>query len=158
MLRQHARAALRVLPLGTRFAYLFVVTGVLFEEFSHWFYDDPFVTYRYAENLMHGLGFVYNPGQRVLSTTTPLFTILLALGGNLWSDLPRLAILLGGLSLGVGGLFLWELANLWRTPLAGWTGLLLYPTFPLLLSTLGSEAPLYLAFCLGTVVFYVQRR
>lgn len=138
--------------------YLLLTTSVIFAGFSHWFYDDPFITYRYAENLMHGLGFVYNPGQRVLSTTTPLFTILLALGGSLWSDLPRLAILLSAFSLGLGGLFLWELARAWKTPLAGWTGLLLYPTFPLLLITLGSEMPLYLAFCLGTLVFYVRRR
>jgi hypothetical protein len=134
------------------------VTLILFLSFHSWAYDDPFITYRYAENLRHGRGFVYNPGQCVLSTTTPLFTILLALGGNVWPDLPHLAILLGALSLGAGGLFLWELANLCKTSLAGWAGLLLYPTFPLLLSTLGSEVPLNLALCLGTVVFYVQRR
>jgi hypothetical protein len=138
--------------------YLLFVTGVLFGAFAHWFYDDPFITYRYADNLIHGLGFVYNPGYRVLSTTTPLFTLLLALLGNLWSDLPRLAILIGAFSLGMGGLFLWELGRVWQSPMVGWTGLLLYPTFSLLLSTLGSETPLVLAFCLGIFVFYGQRR
>ncbi|MDP2743815.1 MAG: hypothetical protein Q8P00_01960 [Dehalococcoidia bacterium] len=138
--------------------YLLLTTSLVFAGFYHWFYDDPFITYRFAENLMHGLGFVYNPGQRVLSTTTPLFTILLALGGSLWSDLPHLAILLGAFGLGLGGLFLWELGRAWKTPVAGWTGLLLYPTFPLLLRVLGSEMPLAIAFCLGTLVFYVRQR
>jgi hypothetical protein len=41
--------------------------------------------------------------------------------------------------------------------LAGWAGLLLYPTFPLLLSTLGSETPLYLAFALAAFVCYARR-
>ena len=138
--------------------YLLLTMIVIFTAFSHWSYDDPFITYRYAANLQHGLGFVYNPGERALSTTTPLFTLLLALLGNLWTDLPHLANLLGAFSLALGGLFLWDLARTWHAPLVGWSGLLLYPTFPLLVSTLGSETPLYLAFCLGTFAFYARQR
>lgn len=125
--------------------------------FSNWAYDDPFVTYRYAANLQHGLGFVYNPAERVLSTTTPLFTFLLAWLGNLWPDLPRLANAIGAFSLALGGIFLWDLAHTWESPLTGYAGLLLYPAFPLLLGTLGSETPLYLAFCLGAFAFYSRR-
>jgi arabinofuranosyltransferase len=40
--------------------------------------DDAYITYRYARNLVEGAGFVYNPGERVLGTTTPLYTLLLA--------------------------------------------------------------------------------
>ena len=40
--------------------------------------DDAWITYRYAENLAAGEGFVYNPGERVYGTTTPLLTLLLA--------------------------------------------------------------------------------
>ena len=39
--------------------------------------DDAFITFRYVRNLARGIGFVYNPGERVLGTTTPLFTLLL---------------------------------------------------------------------------------
>jgi hypothetical protein len=138
--------------------YLLLTPIVIFVAFSHWGYDDPFITYRYAANLQHGLGFVYNPGERVLSTTSPLFTLLQALLGNLWPDLPRLANLLGAFSLAMGGLFLWDLAHTWQAPLVGWSGLLLYPTFPLLVSTLGSETLLYLAFCLGAFAFYARQR
>ena len=41
--------------------------------------DDAFITFRYARNLLNGDGFVFNPGQHVLGTTTPLYTVLLAL-------------------------------------------------------------------------------
>ncbi|MEW6413236.1 MAG: hypothetical protein AB1483_12320 [Candidatus Zixiibacteriota bacterium] len=41
--------------------------------------DDAFITFRYAENIAFGKGFVYNEGERVLGTTTPLFTLLLSL-------------------------------------------------------------------------------
>ncbi|MEW6648986.1 MAG: hypothetical protein AB1453_02220 [Chloroflexota bacterium] len=40
--------------------------------------DDTFITYRYARNIARGYGFVYNPGEGVLGTTTPLYTLLLA--------------------------------------------------------------------------------
>jgi hypothetical protein len=40
--------------------------------------DDAFITFRYSRNIVEGQGFVYNPGSRVLGTTTPLFTVLLA--------------------------------------------------------------------------------
>jgi hypothetical protein len=41
--------------------------------------DDSYITYRYARNLLAGEGFVFNPGERVLGTTTPLYTSLMAL-------------------------------------------------------------------------------
>lgn len=59
-----------------------------------WFdfaFDDAYITFRIARNLARGLGFVYNPGQLVLTTTTPLYAILmipgevLGLGAPLWS-------------------------------------------------------------------------
>ncbi|MBI5830503.1 MAG: hypothetical protein HZB20_13415 [Chloroflexi bacterium] len=40
--------------------------------------DDAYITFRYARNLVAGLGFVYNAGERVLGTTTPLYTLLMA--------------------------------------------------------------------------------
>jgi hypothetical protein len=46
---------------------------------THYAVDDAFITFRYAENLAHGNGFVYNLGERVLGTSTPLFTLLIAL-------------------------------------------------------------------------------
>jgi arabinofuranosyltransferase len=40
--------------------------------------DDAYITYRYARNVSTGAGFIYNPGERVQGTTTPLYTLLLA--------------------------------------------------------------------------------
>ena len=141
-----------------KLAYLFVVTGILFLALSYHAYDDPFITYRYAENLHNGLGFVYNPGEHILSTTTPLFAMLLALLGDVWPDqLPQLANLIGAFSVALGGLLLFELGQTWETPFVAWSGLLLYPTFPLLLSTLGSETPLFLALVLSAFFLYARQ-
>lgn len=40
--------------------------------------DDAYITFRYAQNLASGHGFVYNVGDRVLGVTTPLFALILA--------------------------------------------------------------------------------
>lgn len=40
--------------------------------------DDAYITFRYARNLVEGNGLVYNPGEYVLGTTTPAYTLLLA--------------------------------------------------------------------------------
>ncbi len=61
-------------------AGILVVAGALRILFALWSSptDDAYITFRYARNLAAGLGFVYNAGERVLGTTTPLFTLLLA--------------------------------------------------------------------------------
>jgi hypothetical protein len=46
-------------------------------------WEDSLITLRYAENIAHGHGFVYNPAAHVLGTTTPLYTLLLALAASL---------------------------------------------------------------------------
>ncbi|MGB6423212.1 MAG: hypothetical protein WBF05_15365, partial [Anaerolineales bacterium] len=99
--------------------YIFAVTTLLSFLYYDWAYDDPFITYRYAQNLANGLGFVYNQGSRVQSTTTPLFTIILAALYPFWADIPHLAIFLGAFSLAIGAVFLWELAQTLQTPIVG---------------------------------------
>ncbi len=47
-------------------------------KFVNYAYDDAYITYRYAQNLSLGHGFVYNLGQDFLGTTTPLYSLILA--------------------------------------------------------------------------------
>lgn len=39
-------------------------------------FEDALIILRYARNIAGGMGFVYNPGEHVLGTTTPLWTIV----------------------------------------------------------------------------------
>lgn len=50
--------------------------------------DDAPITYRYAENLAAGNGFVYNPGEQILGTSTPLYALLLTLSRLLGLPIP----------------------------------------------------------------------
>ncbi len=80
--------------------------------------DDAYITFRYARNVVEGDGFVYNApstgsggsGERVLGTTTPLYTLLMA-GLSLATgsrDFPALALVVNALAgaLSVGMLYL----------------------------------------------------
>jgi hypothetical protein len=59
-------------------AGLAIVVRLLVAWYSRFTSEDFLITLRYAENLAHGHGLVFNPGERVLGTTTPLYTLFLA--------------------------------------------------------------------------------
>jgi hypothetical protein len=56
--------------------------------------DDAYITFRYARNLADGHGFVYNAGEHVLGTTTPLWTLLLTPFQAVGLSLPAVALVL----------------------------------------------------------------
>lgn len=66
--------------------------------------DDSYIFYTYARNVADGNGYVFNIGEHVNATTSPLYTLLLAvcykLFGSVFSlSLPVLGRLIGGVSL-----------------------------------------------------------
>ncbi len=68
-------------------------------------YDDAYISFRFADNLLHGHGLVWNPGERVEGYTNFLWTFLLAVFGWLTPlELPLLA--LGGCLLSFAGVVL----------------------------------------------------
>ena len=139
-------------------AWLFLVTVVHVGLTWNWSYDDPYITYRYAENLAAGSGFVYNVGQHVLSTTSPLFSLLLMPVEFVHGNTPRISNLIGLCSIAIGALGLSRIVQGGSNRYLAGVSLILYPTMPLLLNTLGSEMPLYLGFCIFAMLFFLQKR
>jgi hypothetical protein len=116
-------------------------------------YDDPYITYRYASNLLAGQGLVYNAGQQTLSTTAPLYAVLLAGLGLLWPDLPALSNGLSILAVGLSALIVSRWAGDGEKT-AGTIAALLLVLTPLLLVTTGAETCLYLLFILAGLYAY----
>ncbi|MBI5878793.1 MAG: hypothetical protein HZB53_14170 [Chloroflexi bacterium] len=81
--------------LGNRplIAEYFLLAGIILLALAYrlglgpWPVDDAFITYRYAYNLAHGNGFVYNVGERVLGTTAPLYGIVLGIASFAGADI-----------------------------------------------------------------------
>ena len=63
---------------GALLLCLGVATVANFLALRHYYFEDAFITYRYADNLARGMGMVFNPGERVLGASSALYTLLLA--------------------------------------------------------------------------------
>jgi hypothetical protein len=125
--------------------------------------DDAFITFRYARNLVGGYGFVFNPGQHVLGTTTPLYTLLLALLASLTrtTNYPWLAVVVntladaatclllvalgerlsGRLAIGLGAALLWAIAPMSVTFAVG-----------------GMETSVFILLLVATAYYYLTGR
>ena len=111
--------------------------------------DDFFITYRYAQNLAQGNGFVFNPGERVFGTTAPGMALLLA-AGHLLTRIPIhwLGTISTGLALtGIALLLLAGAGAEGRRPEA-WVGGTLLLTNTYLWACHGAEGPVVVALLL----------
>jgi hypothetical protein len=116
--------------------------------------DDAFITYRYAHNLATGQGFTYNAGRPVLSTTAPLWALLLAAGALVWPDIPALANTLSAIALGSGAVLVFLMGRREGIPWTGTLAALFFVTYPLLWLSLGLETVLFLALALAAILAY----
>lgn len=115
----------------TVFLFLLAIAARLgFHLFTGFTADDAFITFRYAENIAHGLGFVYNEGERVLGTTTPLFTLLLSLCSLVRLPVITAALIISLLSSGGIAVILHRMAFHLRFGHFAWLPPLAYIFFP----------------------------
>lgn len=122
--------------------------------------DDPYVTYRYTDNLLAGLGPVYNPGERVLSTTAFGYGLVLAAVHALlpWFALPPTSNTLSALGLAALALATYLLCARHGRPTAGFGAGLLVLASPLLLASFGLETCLFLGVVGWSALAFDARR
>ena len=117
--------------------------------------DDSFISFRYAQNLVQGLGLVFNAGERVEGYTNLLWTLLVALGLWAGAEAEPLARCMGWLCTAGCVPICWRLAGrLTRELGPGWRGLavvLLGCSAPLAYwAGAGLETPLFVLLWLGS--------
>ncbi len=123
--------------------------------------EDFYITLRYSENIAHGVGFIYNHGERVLGTTTPLYTLLLALSAWLHVNPIIFGKLLNIVADG-GTCFLMAYLPARAEigcPRAGQFAALLYAfsSTPISITIGGMETGLVTCVCMAMVLAYVAR-
>jgi hypothetical protein len=121
-----------------------VTLGILMRNIR---FDDPFITYRYAENFAQGRGFVFNANDPhpKLITTTPLYALMLAGLRTLSADIPTASYVVSVIALICGAIALYFLAVRHQRVFTGFCAGLVQVLFPLLWLTMGFETPLFLA-------------
>jgi hypothetical protein len=95
----------RRLTISTLASVLLVVL-VMFYGYWNIQQDDSYIFYSYAQNIANGEGYVFNPGERVNATTSPLYTLLLAFLFSVSRVFPLVTIPLVGHAIGAASLFL----------------------------------------------------
>jgi len=92
--------------------------------------DDAYITFRYAENVASGLGFVYNPGERVPGTTTPLFCLMLAAMKIMRVSVPLAADLINLAGAGLAAMIIFLIARETKGKALGLMTAFLFVFFP----------------------------
>ena len=119
-------------------------------------FDDAYITYRYARNIASGQGFVYNVGEAVLGTTTPLYTLLLAALSFIWSDFPTLSHFIGVLAWMLCVPLIYRIGKTGGSNVVGLIAAIFVAINPLILNILGMETPIYILLILSTFYFYLK--
>jgi hypothetical protein len=120
--------------------------------------DDPFITYRYARNVASGAGFVYNPGEPILSTTAPLYGFLLAVLAILKIDPPVASLVIGSIATFAGSALLYRLGMRSRRAGPAIVSAALLATSPLVWMAVGMESSLFLALAIAAFNASSDRR
>ena len=128
--------------------------------------DDAYITFRVARNLAAGHGPVFNPGEQVLSVTTPGYMLLLAAASVVSQDFVWLGLALNGLALLLVGALVIDLSHIvipngpdtdqtrLLSGLSATLAVSLTLTFPLLTAAIGMETPLFMAAILASFAAY----
>jgi hypothetical protein len=125
--------------------------------------DDAYITYRYARNIAQGIGFVYNPGEHVLGTTTPIYTLLLASLGWLTHSgaYPTISVIINALADGMSVALLYKIGKrLFEHWLPGLVLGLLWAVAPqsVTFAIGGMETSVYLALTLAAFSTWLDGR
>jgi hypothetical protein len=158
-----------ILPTQQRRLTIATLTGisvvVLLALYGYWNIqqDDQYIFYSYAKNLANGHGYVFNIGERVNATTSPLYTLLLALTYVILRFLPFMTIPLIGHLIGIISLFficvfLMKSFKSERASLFPFVLPLVFLTNTLLPQAIGMETFLTMMLALMCLYFYVNGR
>jgi hypothetical protein len=125
--------------------------------------DDSYITYRYSRNILAGNGFTFNVDERVLGTTTPLYTLILtglaAFTGGVQAPFPIISWLLNSLFDAVSCVVLFEIGKKISTFRVGAITALIWSIAPFSVTFAigGLETSLFILLLLLTSFFYLNK-
>lgn len=126
--------------------------------------DDAYITFRYARNLLAGHGLVFNPGEAVLGTTTPLYSILMAAIGAIFggagAPFPEIAWITNAMLDAAGCFLLILIGRKLGSELAGLSAGVIWALAPMSVTFAigGMETSLFITLLLATFYLALDER
>ncbi|TFH35571.1 MAG: hypothetical protein E4G99_06990, partial [Anaerolineales bacterium] len=126
--------------------------------------DDAYITFRYSQNLLNGNGLVFNAGEAVLGTTTPLYALLLSLAaapiGGSQAPYPAIALGINAIADGLTCLLLLRLGRRVGYPNAGVVTGILWAISPMSVTFAigGMETSVFILILMGSLYMYSTHR
>ncbi|GAB4579659.1 MAG: hypothetical protein Fur0022_23970 [Anaerolineales bacterium] len=126
--------------------------------------DDSYITFRYTRHILAGDGMVYNPGEQVLGTTTPLYAGLMAFlglfSGGEEAPFPILAMGVNAIFDALTCLILLKLGERLGSPRAGVGAAVVWAILPFSVTFAigGLETSLYILLLTGAVYFHLTEK
>ncbi len=122
-------------------------------------YDDAWITFRYAYNVLHGNGLVYNAGERFLGTTAPGYALLLALLAiPAPESIPFVSAIVCTVSLTAVGLGLFAFGRLHGHWLGGFLAAMFFVASPVSTEAFGGEMVPQVALIVWAIVAQASGR
>ncbi len=125
--------------------------------------DDAYITYRYSQNVLEGHGLVYNPGERVLGTTTPLYAGLLALSGLVFggarAPFPGISLVINTIADALTCLLLINIGRKLNVRWAGVSAALAWAVLPYSVTFAigGLETSVFVLILTGLITLYLEQ-
>lgn len=98
-------------------AALVIGSLCVFAKFREWAFDDAFIVFRYAQNILLGRGWVFNPDEAYNASTSVLNTLLVTVMAAITRSPLVSSVIIGTLSLGAIGFLVFDLlrkeTNIW---------------------------------------------
>ena len=126
--------------------------------FGNYALDDSFVGYSNAQNLARGLGFAFNPGERLLTTSAPLVVPFYAAGAVLGIDIVTFSQIVSALALVASALLAYCIALRIAPAFGASSAAFVLVTSPFVVLLWSHESLVWLALALGAVELTLQKR
>ena len=122
--------------------------------------DDAYITFRYAQNIIDGNGMVYNPGERVLGTTTPIYSFTMAILGSIFGGVdapyPWISLLVNTFADALTAILLIRLGQSLGHRRAGYATAFIWSIAPMSVTFAigGMETSVFVCLMVATFYFY----
>ncbi len=150
------------IPLNRIFYLLLTALLIfLFAGFSNIQQDDSYIYYSYVVNIIQGDGYVFNAGERINATTSPLYTLSVSVLSKVLSliplfQIPVIAHLLGIISLAIICMIFIKLFSAKENGLFYMIFPLIFLSNPYLPRAVGMEMFLAMALGIGAIYCYTR--